>query len=439
MQRDILIVGAGLAGVFAAYNLSTKGYDVMLVEKSRNMGGLLRTIQYVDSKGRVYFFDIGPHIPPRSRIWENLCREVENVKLQYSSLKSSIKLENCDISFPISLKNIINVPFRLSLKLFKSYLESLMVKRDEVNVEDCLINKFGVTFYQDYLRHYVHKFWKLPPAIISKDFDLRIPSLSLKNLIHSLMPVYTLYTAKTNSSNNILYPMYGVGQVIKPIVNKMMANSAEVKLDTVVKHISLLGGKLFVRLKESNSTTEYSFNNILWTGSLRDLIELLGLTSYRKKLNYRKLLIVNCAVEKEDLLGEGIIDSYIMSPEIIFHRLYEPKKFSPKMAPPSRSSISIETTITGRMENVPHLIEKSIKQFQRLYNLTSSEIRYLGFKIVEDAYPIMFTGYKEQVNEITNNLKKKNIYLIGRTGHYEYIGIQKVLEEASQISGAFYK
>jgi protoporphyrinogen oxidase len=315
----------------------------------------------------------------------------------------------------------------------------LIVKRDEVNVEDCLINKFGVTFYQDYLRDYVHKFWKLPPILISKDFDLRIPSLSLKNIIHSVMSAYTIYRAKNNSSNNIIYPIYGIGQVIKPMINKMMNNSAEVKLGTIVKHVSISSGKLFVKLKDSSSTTEYSFNNVVWTGSLCDLVELLGLNNYRKKLNYRKLLIVNCAVEREDLLGEGIVDSYIVSPEIIFHRLYEPKKFSPKMAPASRSSVSIEITITGLIENVPYLIEKSIKQFQCLYNLASSEIKYLGFEIVEDAYPIIFTGYKEQVDEITNNLQKKNIYLIGRTGHYEYIGIQKVLEEALQISSTLCK
>jgi protoporphyrinogen oxidase len=434
MQGDILIVGAGLAGVFAAYNLSLKGYNVMLVEKSRNIGGLLRTIRYVDSKGCEYFFDIGPHIPPNSEIWGNLCREVETVKLQPSSLKSSMKLENFEISYPINLKNIISVPSTLSLKLFKSYLESLIVKRNEISVEDLLINKFGITFYQDYLKNYLYKFWKIPPSLISTDFDIRIPSVSLKNLIRSLMLMHAHYSAKTSGSDYILYPAYGIGQVIKPMVNKIIDHSNELKLGTTVRRISFLGGKIFVSLKEPNSTTEHSFNNIVWTGSLRDLVELLGLISYGKKLNYRKLLIVNCAIEREVLLSKGIIDSYVMSPEIIFHRIYEPKKFSLKMVPPSQTSVSIETTITGYMENdLPLLVEKIIKQFQYLYNLASSEIRYLGYEIIDNAYPILTINYKRQVDEIARLLQKKNLYLLGRTGHYEYVGIQKILEDTVQI------
>ncbi|MCS7374775.1 MAG: NAD(P)-binding protein [archaeon GB-1845-036] len=432
MKCSFLIVGAGLAGIFTAYKLYKMGYDVVLVEKNSQVGGLLRTMRYVDSKGNVYLFDIGPHLPPRNKIWENLCREVENVRLPYTSLKHRLKLGNHDILFPISLKEATNIPFRLSLRLLKSYLESLMVGRNEVNVEDCLINKFGVTFYRDYLRDYIYRFWRLPVHFISKDFDIRIPSISLKNLIRSLKPVHVPRTARTNSPNNILYPMYGVGEVVKPMVNKLMDNS-EVKLNTIVKQISPSSSKLLVRLKEPSSTTEYSFDSIIWTGSLFDITRLLGLTSYRK-LSYRKLLIVNCAVEREDLLGEDIVDSYIMSPEIIFHRVYEPKKFSPKMAPPSRSSVCIEITIAGHMEKmVPYLIEKSIKQLQRLYNLASSEVRYLGYEIIENAYPVLFVNYKSQVNEITSNLQKKNMYLIGRTGRYQYIGIQNVLEEVVQF------
>jgi protoporphyrinogen oxidase len=440
MRREILVVGAGLAGIFTAYKLSMEGYDVLLVEKSEKLGGLLRTIQYVDSRGNLYFFDLGPHIPPRNETWRDLCKKVDNVKLQYGLLKSSLRFGNYNISFPVTLKDIINIPFELSLKLFKSYLESLIVKRNEANVEDCLINKFGATFYRDYLRNYIYKFWKLPPNLISKDFKLRVPSLSLKSIIRSLISTPNFSIAKTNSSSyDVLYPKYGIGQVIKPIINEIVNNNVEIKLGTIVKHISPSNGKLFVRLKEPNSTTEYSFNNVIWTGSICDISKLFGLTNFRK-LNYRKLLLVNCAIEKEDLLGEGVVDSYIMSPETVFHRVYEPKKFSSSMAPPSHTSVCIETTVTERMENtIQYIVERSIKQIQLMYNLASSDIRYLGYEIVENAYPLMYVNYENQVNEVANNLRRKNIYLIGRTGHYKYIGIGKVLEEALQTSWEFSK
>jgi UDP-galactopyranose mutase len=107
------------------------------------------------------------------------------------------------------------------------------------------------------------------------------------------------------------------------------------------------------------------------------------------------------------------------------------------MAPSSSSSVCIETTITQYMakRGIRYLVEKSIEQFQHLYHLSSSEIKYLGYEIVENAYPIIYVNYKGRVDEMVNNLLlKKGVYLLGRTGHYEYIGIQKILEDTMKVT-----
>ncbi|RKY30550.1 MAG: hypothetical protein DRP74_06785 [Candidatus Omnitrophota bacterium] len=430
MKREFLVVGGGLAGTFIAYNLSRKGYDVVLVEKSKKIGGLLYTIPCEDSKGNTYFFDIGPHIPPRSDIWNFLCKKVENISLQYSSLKSSMELDNHFISFPLSLKEITNIPLKQLLKFFLSYLESSLSKRNESTIKDCLINKFGANFYQNYLRNYIYKFWKFPVDFISKDWSLRIPSVNLKNIIRNGL---STHKAKFDSSNKILYPVYGIGQIFKPIISEMLSNSVELKLNTIVKSIQPSIDKLYVSLKEPNSTTEYTFNKIIWTGALHYITRLTGL-NIRKKLIYRDLLVVNCAIEKENLLGEKIIDAYITSPEIIFHRIYEPKKFSQKMAPSACTSICIEISITEHMKKmIPHIVEKSIKQLQYLYNLANSDVKCLNYEIIENAYPVLFVKYESLVDKLTKHLEKKNIYLAGRTGKYHYWGIEQVLNDAKRI------
>ena len=54
---DVAIIGAGPAGLTAAYLLTKKGYSVTVIEKDeRYVGGISRTVE-VDG----YRFDIGGH------------------------------------------------------------------------------------------------------------------------------------------------------------------------------------------------------------------------------------------------------------------------------------------------------------------------------------------------------------------------------------------
>lgn len=77
----ILIVGAGIAGLYKAYSLMKEGHDVQILEKTKNLGGQLRTIKYEYGNG-MYYFDLGPHITPRfHKTWNNLCDRVNSINI----------------------------------------------------------------------------------------------------------------------------------------------------------------------------------------------------------------------------------------------------------------------------------------------------------------------------------------------------------------------
>ena len=61
---SILIVGAGIAGLYKAYSSLKEGYSVQILVKTKNLGGQLHTIKYEYENG-LYYFDVGPHVPPR--------------------------------------------------------------------------------------------------------------------------------------------------------------------------------------------------------------------------------------------------------------------------------------------------------------------------------------------------------------------------------------
>ena len=74
-----LVVGVGLAGLYKAYNLLKDGHDVVILEKKNYVGGQLHTIKY-EIENEIYFFDIGPHVPPKNhKIWNDLCERSNSI------------------------------------------------------------------------------------------------------------------------------------------------------------------------------------------------------------------------------------------------------------------------------------------------------------------------------------------------------------------------
>ena len=58
MQNSCVIVGGGVVGIIAAQLLAKKYKKIHIIEKSKNIGGLLLSKNY----GRDTYFDYGPHI-----------------------------------------------------------------------------------------------------------------------------------------------------------------------------------------------------------------------------------------------------------------------------------------------------------------------------------------------------------------------------------------
>ncbi len=56
MKQKIYILGAGITGLFTALKLSEKGYDVEVIEKDNEVGGMARTIRFHNTD-----LDLGPH------------------------------------------------------------------------------------------------------------------------------------------------------------------------------------------------------------------------------------------------------------------------------------------------------------------------------------------------------------------------------------------
>lgn len=99
----VVILGAGPAGLTAAYELSSHGINAVILEQEATVGGLARTVDY---KG--YLFDIGGHrfytkVPLIEQIW----RDVLGSDLLVRSRLSRIYYRSRFFQYPLEPLDVI--------------------------------------------------------------------------------------------------------------------------------------------------------------------------------------------------------------------------------------------------------------------------------------------------------------------------------------------
>jgi len=418
----ILIIGAGLAGLYQAYKLLPKNHEITILEKEANVGGQLQTIQYV-KKGVSYYFDFGPHIPPRSHnIWNSLCSNVDSIPMPLP-LRVSIKLkENLNLIFPPDLNTIRSIRpldiLRLS-KYIPLYLISSIFRRKENSLEDSLINSWGTLFYKDFIYNFISTFWKAHPKTITKEYKARFTPPKLISILKKSLEAFR-FSKKTQTPRKIyLYPKYGVGEVIEYLQEYVTKEGVIIKTNCTVKSLSSEESNIKVEYLQEEKSNFDEFDEIYWSGSLRDIIEILKLEGY-DNLIYRKLLLINLALHRKALFPSHVHCSYIMIPNTIVHRVYEPKKLSPYMAPSGKSSACLEITFRETPDNMSEIIAYALYEFRTLYNLKADEVELLGTIYTNEGYPLLLVDYNKYYSQLVNEIQKEipNFHFIGRQGKF---------------------
>ncbi|TXT62372.1 MAG: hypothetical protein BAJALOKI1v1_960007 [Promethearchaeota archaeon] len=415
-----LVVGAGLAGLYQADVLLNKGNEITLLEKTDNIGGQMRTFKYLHEEEE-YYFDVGPHISPKYHpVWYEFSRNVDWVKIP-TPITSNIKMKkDLDLIFPPCRQNIGLLNLHDVVDLFRivpSYLKRSFFKMEENNLQDFLINSWGEEFYYKYLMKLISTYFKLSPPEISKTFKFRVSAPKLKSFFY-----YKKF--------DYYYPKYGMFEVIKYLKRKILDYNGHLKLNSEIIQIDFSNKSPEVTYSHDGKITREQFDRIFWTGSVSDLSEIMNYKE-KQKLDYRDLLIVNIAVKKPNILGFITHTTYVTIPQIVFHRIYEPKKLSPYMAPENKTSACLEVTLKKSNNNIAEIVKNAVKQFKYLYNLQNEDCAYLGHEVIEDVYPLMYVNYKESVSSLKQKIPE-NLYLVGRTGTYHPNTIDETIDSVIQ-------
>ena len=279
-------------------------------------------------------------------------------------------------------------------------------------------------------------FWKFEVSNISKDYKARVSPPKIKYLFQMFYksifqnenkPVKQK-NKETIARNLYLYPKYGCKGIIDFLEDEIVLNKGKIKKNSVISDLNLYSDHVKTEYIQNNNLNMEVFDKVYWAASILDLSKVLKFDS-SKKSSYRKLLTINISINKNDLLGDKVHTSYIMIPNILFHRVYEPNKISPFMTPKNKTSACLEITLDKKINDPTELIDKAINQFCTSYNLNKLEIKYLGYNFYEEAYPLLFVNYNIAIERMRKILRIKTtkISLIGRTGQYFPYNVEETL------------
>jgi protoporphyrinogen oxidase len=428
--RKVVIVGAGPAGLTAAYELSKWNVPAVVLEADNTVGGLSRTVNYKD-----YLFDIGGHRfftkwEEVNRIWNEILpdRFLERPRL------SRILYRKRFFYYPLRPKDVLfGLGVVESVRVIFSYLKSrLFYYHNEQNLEQWVSNRFGKRLYEIFFKTYTEKVWGVPCSQIGAEWAAqRIRGLSLNTVVRN-----ALFRQKQSKVKTLLrsfhYPEHGPGEMWETMAEVLGKKQYPVLLERrVVRILHDHTGVTAFETAGPHGYERFVGTDFISSMPIRELIQALNPPAPEKvqmaarRLRYRDFLIVSLIIRRKDVMPDNWI--YIHDPGIHVGRIQNFKNWSPAMVPdPNKTCLGMEYFV---FENDSLWSRPD----HELVELAKSEIALLGLAREEEiddgvvvrmpkAYPMYGDGWLKHVATIRQYLENAlpNLQLVGRNGMHKY-------------------
>jgi protoporphyrinogen oxidase len=431
-NSPVVIIGAGPAGLTAAYELGKQGVKSVVLEQADKVGGISRTEVY-----KQYRFDIGGHrfftkIGEVQQVWKEI---LGNDFIKVPRL-SRIYYQGKFYNYPLSLFNTLsNLGIVPSFLILISYLKAKLRAKLHPEVEPetfegWVTDRFGERLYRTFFKTYTEKVWGIPCSKIQADWAAqRIQGMSLKRAV-----VNALFGSQNAKSliKEFDYPRLGPGMMWERCQEILEGQGSPVHLHTSVTQIKREGTRIkSITAQQGDRTFELTSEHFISTMPVTALVRRLDplppahVLEAARGLKYRDFLIVSLIVNRAHLFPDNWL--YIHSPEFKVGRIQNFKNWSPAMVPdPNKTCLGMEYFCSegDALWEMPDA---------KLIELASREAIELKLGVqpgdVEDgvvirqykAYPVYDGEYRQHLQVIQEYLETfDNLQTVGRNGMHRY-------------------
>ena len=476
-MKNVIIIGAGPAGLTAGYELlkKNKDYKVTILEESSEIGGISRTVKYNGNR-----MDIGGHrfFSKDDRVmkwWKDLmpiqgAPSYDDKKLgrQKPLEKGGPDPEKTDrvmlvrqrVSRIYYLKKFFDYPVSMKLQTFKnmglirtikagfSYLYSTVFKKKEDCLENFYINRFGRVLYSMFFEGYTEKLWGRHPREISADWGAqRVKGLSVMAVIKDMFSkIFPGKNRKVETSliEEYIYPKLGPGQLWETVADEIKKMGGEIIMNSSVKNINVDNNRVkSVTYIKNGDEFEMEGDVFISSMPLKDLTLGMGqvvpenISAIAKGLPYRDYVTVGILVPKLNLKNETNIKTlnnivpdcwiYVQDTDVKLGRIQIYNNWSPYMVKDPDNTVWIgleyfcdEGDDFWNMSD-EECMSFAVKELVKMGIISSEkEVMDTNRIRVKKAYPAYFDTY-DQIDELVDYINTyDNLYCVGRNGQHRY-------------------
>ena len=424
----IVIIGAGPAGLTAAYELTKFNRRPIVLEKREFLGGLARTERYQD-----YYFDIGGHrfftkVEEVNKMWH----EVLGKDFLRRPRLSRIYFNGEFFDYPLKPLNALRgLGFFQSILIILSYLRwHLFPYRREDTFEQWVTNRFGKRLFLTFFKTYTEKVWGISCSELRAEWAAqRIKGLSLKTALLSmfLKPKETIKTLIQEFD----YPRLGPGMMWSAVKDEVERRAGLVRLRCEVIRVHRTADRIdSVAIVCDGQMEVIKGTDFISSMPVTEFVNKLApppppeVLQAAEKLAYRDFLTVCLIVNKPHLFPDNWI--YVHDPDVKVGRIQNFKNWSPYMVPDlTKTSLGLEYFCTegDALWNTPDadLIELAKREVDRIGVANSADVEDGCVVRVLKAYPVYESSHRDFlaiVREYVEGLE--NFQTIGRNGLHRY-------------------
>jgi len=433
--REILLLGAGPAGMACAMELANAGKakDLRIIEREDSVGGLAKTLSFKEGN-LVFKTDIGPHrfFSKNKYLYEFIesllgknwikvkrkTRQLIDGKFYDYPINAAQAFKNVGI-FRAGLMGVSYASGILKYKVLGKKIESF---------EDHIVANFGKALGEFNMLNYTQKVWGQPCSTIHPDWaGQRIKGL---NLVSAISNAILKKEGPKTLVDAFYYPKYGTGTIYETISKKVTKKGAKIitkSFPTKINHNKKMITSIEVEVEGKKVT--YNPEKLISSIPITTFANLLSpappkeVTKALSRMKWRAQVYLFMTLDKESVTDDNWI--YFPNKEIPFGRVAEMKNFSKEMSPKGKTSLFFEFFVNegDKMWNMnkDELFEITIKELQKLGLVKKEEVRNYYMLKRKNVYPIYDLNYKENLNVVKEYLDSfENLLYIGRPGRFKY-------------------
>lgn len=416
-----VILGAGIAGISAAYHLKQKGENSVIFEKDNDWGGLCGFFE-IDG----FRFDRFVHFTFAKD--EKIAELFAKSSPLYAHPPVSYNYwRGCWLKHPAQ-NNLAPLPIEEKVKIIDSFINR--PRKDVAEISDYaewLRVQYGDYFAENFPFAYTRKYW----GVEAKQLETKW----VGNRLHVSPLPEVLRGAFAEQQENFYYTKfmnYPKKGGFRSIMNEcrkgldIRLNKKAVRIDTAAKQV------------EFDDGTVENYDNLISSLPLPEIIKMISdvpenVQNAAKQLRWTCGYQVSLGFNRPDVAK--YLWFYIYDEDVPPARVYSPNLKSPDNAPDGCSSLQAEIFFANGAKVVDKniILQKTVEKLKKICQFNDSDVVVKDIRFEPYANIIFTPEIYESRKVVREWLQAQGIKTIGRFGEWDYLWSHQAFESGMKV------